>query len=194
MTILEQPVLETERLILRPFIPDDASRISRLAGEKAISDTTLRIPHPYSEEDAFEWILTHQSIREKGLALFYAIELKDDPDSGLIGSTGLDIDSAHLRAEIGYWIGREYWNRGYATEAASILVGFAFEGLKLHKVSSHHFARNEASGRVLEKLGLKQEGLLRSHILKSGEWEDIIEYGLLESEYSRPEAGLQRSG
>ena len=141
---------------------------------------------------ALEWIGTHPAIRDKGLALFYAIELKESGE--LVGSTGIDIDVLHSRADIGYWIGREYWNKGYATEAAARLMGYVFNVLKLHKVASHHFARNSASGRVLEKLGMKHEGLLRAHIKKSGAWEDIVQFGILDTEYEQLDTGLQRSG
>ena len=189
---MQQPILETERLILRPFVDGDAPRVAELAGDKAISDTTVRIPHPYSEEEALLWIGRHKSIRDKGLALFYAVDLKESLE--LIGSTGVDVDHIHSRGTIGYWIGREYWNRGYATEAASLLLEYLFNVLKLHKVDSHHFARNLASGRVLEKLGTKREGLLREHISKSGSWEDVVEYGILENEYNLVETDLQRSG
>jgi RimJ/RimL family protein N-acetyltransferase len=189
---MKQPVLETDRLILRSFVEDDAVRISELAGDRAVSDTTLRIPHPYSVEMAIEWIGTHQRLRDRDKALFYAIDLKD---SGLfIGSTGLDLDLAHGRAEIGYWIGKEYWSRGYATEASMRLLEFAFTELKLHKVTAHHFERNTVSGHILEKMGMIKEGLLRSHIRNAGEWEDIVEYGILEREYRKLASGLQRSG
>jgi RimJ/RimL family protein N-acetyltransferase len=189
---MDQPTLETERLILRSFVENDAPRISELAGDAEISDTTLRIPHPYTSEMAAEWIGTHETIREKGRALFYAIDLKSS--GGLIGSTGIDIDLPHSRAEIGYWIGKEFWGRGYATEAAGRLLEYVFAVLKLHRATAHHFARNPGSGRVLEKLGMKREGHLRSHILKSGVWEDIVQYGILHNEYERLETDLQRSG
>ena len=189
---MEQPTLETERLILRPFVDSDAPRIAELAGEAEIADTTLRIPHPYTARMASQWIGTHEAIRDKGLALFYAIDHKERGE--LVGSTGIDIDLLQSRADIGYWIGREFWNRGYATEAAEKLLGYAFTVLRLHKVVSHHFARNQASGRVLEKLGMKREGLLRAHLRKSEAWEDLVEYGILDTEYEQLEAGLQRSG
>jgi RimJ/RimL family protein N-acetyltransferase len=178
---MKQPALETDRLILRPFTELDAPRVSELAGDEAISDTTLRIPYPYTVEAALEWIGTHKSIRSKGWALFYAINLKETGD--LIGSVGIDIDQLHSRAEIGYWIGKKYWNEGYATEAASCLLDYAFVSLKVHKVVSHHFARNPASGRVLEKLGMKREGFLKEHIRKLDSWEDLIQYGMLDTEY-----------
>ena len=181
---MEQPTLETERLILRSFVDSDAPRIAELAGNAEIADTTLRIPHPYTAGIASEWIGTHQAMLDKGLALFYAIDHKERGE--LVGSTGIDIDFLQSRADIGYWIGREYWNRGYATEAAERLLGYG--------VVSHHFARNPASGRVLEKLGMKREGLLMAHIRKSGRWEDIVEYGILDTEYEQLETGLQRSG
>jgi ribosomal-protein-alanine N-acetyltransferase len=177
--------------VLRPFVDGDAPRISELAGDEAVSDTTLRIPHPYSAKMALEWIGTHQKIRDSGLAIFYAIDCKESGE--LVGSNGMEIDPLNSRADIGYWTGREYWKRGYATEAAAGLLGFAFNVLRLHKISAHHFARNEASGRVLDKLGMKREGYLRAHVRKSGVWEDIVEYGILDHEYERLMAGLKRS-
>ncbi len=189
---MEQPVLETERLILSPFVDDDAQRLSELAGDKAVSDTTLRIPYPYDVTEALEWIRTHAKIRERELALYYAVILKDSGE--LIGSAGIDIELPHGRAELGYWTGREFWRNGYATEASAKLLSHSFAVLKLHKVSAHVFASNLASGRVLEKLGMSREGHLRDHIRKSDVWEDIIEYGILEDEYRRLENDLQRSG
>jgi len=185
---MKQPVLETDRLILRPFAAGDAARISGLAGDAAVADTTLRIPHPYTVEMASDWIDTHDTIREKGIALFYAVCLREGGE--LIGSTGIDIDFPQGRAEIGYWIGQEYWGKGYATEAAGRLMEYSFTELKLHKVTAHHFARNGASGRILEKLGMRREGTLKEHIRQSGKWEDIIQYGILEKEYQRPGPGL----
>ncbi len=189
---MEQPILETERVLLRPFVDIDAPRIAELAGDKAVSDTTLRIPYPYSEAKALEWIGTHQSIRDRELAIFYAIDLKESVE--LIGSVGIDVEIVHSRATIGYWVGREYWNMGYATEAASILLEYVFNVMKYHKVDSHHFVQNQASGRVLEKLGMKREGFLREHIMKSGSWRDIVEYGILDSEYKQINTGTKRSG
>jgi len=188
---VRQPTIETERLVLRPFVDGDAPRISQLAGDEAVSDMTLRIPHPYSAEMALEWISTHQKIRDRGLALFYAVDLKESGE--LVGSNGIEIDPINSRGDIGYWIGREYWKKGYATEGAAGLLRFGFDVLRLHKVSAHHFARNEASGRVLEKIGMIREGFLRAHVRKSGVWEDIVEYGILDHEYEIFKAGLKRS-
>jgi RimJ/RimL family protein N-acetyltransferase len=179
---MNQNPLDTERLLLRPFERADAGRTAELAGDEVISDTTIRIPHPYTETMAAEWIETHASIRENGLALFYAIELKVSGE--LVGSVGLDLDFVNGRADMGYWIGKEFWGSGYATEAASRLLRHAFMELKLHKVSAHHFARNPASGRVLEKIGMKREGLLKEHVRNSGRWEDIVQYGILESDFT----------
>ena len=178
---MDQPLLETERLVLRPFTAGDAGRVSELAGDAEIVDTTLRIPYPYTEEMASRWIGTHDSMREDGFALFYAVCLRGGGE--LIGSTGIDIDPPHRRAEMGYWIAREHWGKGYASEAAARLLAHAFSALRLHKVTAHYFARNEASGRILEKLGMKREGTLKDHIRKSGKWEDIIMCGILESDY-----------
>jgi ribosomal-protein-alanine N-acetyltransferase len=178
---MKQKRLHTERLLLRPFTASDASRTAELAGDPEISDKTIRIPHPYTEEMAAEWIASHASIREEGTALYYAIELVER--GGLIGGAGLDLDTQNDRADMGYWIGRNYWGSGFATEACSRLVEYAFDDLKLHKVTAHHFSGNPASGRVLEKIGMKREGILRAHVRKSGAWEDIVQYGMLDSEF-----------
>ncbi len=106
-------------------------------------------------------------------------------DSGeLIGGVGLIITSAHRRAEIAYWLGVPYWNQGYMTEAASALVEYGFTKMSLHKITASHFARNPASGRVMQKLGMTQEGLLRQDVHKGDGFEDMVLYGLLAAEWS----------
>ena len=175
------PTLETPRLILRPFTLSDAPAVQCLAGERAIAATTLLIPHPYEEGMAEEWIATHSVNFETGKGLTFAITGKED--GTLIGAISLmDISAGH-QAEIGYWIGVPYWGQGYATEAARVVVEYAFSTLNLARVHAHHFTRNPASGKVLRKLGLKYEGCRRQHVLKWGQLEDIEMYGILREEW-----------
>ncbi len=175
-----QPILATARLVLRPFEPADAPEVRRLAGERDIASMTLTIPHPYEPGQAESWIRTHAGLYEAGEGIVFAIARKED--RRLVGATGLRIDQRNLQAEIGYWIGRPYRRNGYASEAAAALVRHAFNGLGLRRVIAHHFARNPASGRVLEKIGMTREGLLRQHILKWDRFEDVVIFGILAEE------------
>ncbi len=124
--------LQTERLLLRSFELSDAPRVKELAGDKAIADTTLNIPHPYEDGMAEEWISTHQPKFEAGEAVNYAIILKSTQE--LIGAISLAINKGFNRAELGFWIGKEYWNKGYCTEAAKAMVECGFNKLDLPSI------------------------------------------------------------
>ena len=120
----DQPVLVTERLVLRPFDVSDAADVQRLAGEWEIADTTLNIPHPYEDGMAEEWIATHKPRFEEGKLCNFAITIRDAGD--LAGAMGLVITPRFDHAELGYWIGKPYWNRGFCTEAGSAVIGYGF--------------------------------------------------------------------
>ena len=176
---MTQPILETTRLVLRPFALSDAPEVQRFCGDFAVADTTLNIPHPYPDGAAAEFIATHPANYEKGEGVVFALTLKND--QCLIGAMGLDINKRFRRAEIGYWIGKPFWNQGYATEAGRAVVDFAFTQLGLHKIVGTYLTRNPASGRVMQKIGLTQEGLLRSHVIKWDCLEDIVTCGIVRS-------------
>jgi ribosomal-protein-alanine N-acetyltransferase len=175
-----QPVLETPRLRLRPFTLRDACDVQRLAGDREVSSTTRLIPHPYPDGLAEQWIASLDGLYAKGRSASFAITLHDGT---LMGAVGLSIEPADRHAELGYWIGRPYWNRGYCTEAARAAVRFAFETLELQRIFAHYIARNPASGRVMEKLGMRREGCLRQHRFKAGEYQDLMLCGLLKHEF-----------
>ncbi|MGH9888420.1 MAG: GNAT family N-acetyltransferase, partial [bacterium] len=172
-----QPTIETERLVLRPYTRADGPEVFRLAGSRAIADTTLSIPHPYPKGGAEMWIDTHPAAWEAGAGATFAVV---ERESGrLIGTVGIVIAPEHSRGEIGYWIDADRWNRGYCTEAASAVVTFAFDGLQLHRVEARHLTRNAASGRVMQKLGMRLEGVHRQALKKWDQFEDVAVYGLL---------------
>ena len=175
------PVLETARLRLRPYALSDAANLQRLAGEKAVAATTLNIPHPYPDGAAEEWIASHPArwIAHQGLVL--AITLKNTGE--LLGSIGLVIQEPHEKAELGYWVGVRHWNRGYTTEAVRAVVAHGFEALKLNRIQAHHMAENPASGRVMEKAGLRREGLSPAAVRKDGRFRDLIFYGALRADW-----------
>jgi RimJ/RimL family protein N-acetyltransferase len=157
-------------------VPSDALAIAQLAGDERIASTTRRIPHPYTLEMARDWIAQLPTLRERQELVNFAITLTNTGE--LIGSTGLLLNMADFQGELGYWIGVPYWNNGYATEAAQAAVRFAFDDLGLHRVFAFHMARNPASGRVMQKIGLRPEGVLRGHRYKWGQFEDLLVYGM----------------
>jgi RimJ/RimL family protein N-acetyltransferase len=179
----KETILETPRLLLRPLKPDDAPVVARLAGRKEIADATLSIPHPYSETQAREWIRTHTESEGSNQEIVFAIMLK--ADGQLVGTIGLrDIDQEHSQAEMGFWVAVDEWGKGYATEAVSALLRFGFEELHLNRIYAHHMVRNPASGRVLQKIGMQREGLLRQRVRKWGVFEDVIVLAVLRNEWA----------
>lgn len=177
MSTKEQPKIVTERLILRFFTLSDAPQVVLLVNDYDIAAMTLRIPHPYHEEMATEWIKTHEDGYLKKELANFAISSKDDGE--LIGTVGLEIVMEHVRAGLGYWIGKEFWGRGYATEAAKAVLEFGFDKLNLNRIHAEHFTDNPASGRVLQMIGMAKEGCMREHDLKFGEYKDVMQYGML---------------
>jgi len=175
--------LQTERLTLRAYTHSDIPALLPLIGAREVAATTLRIPHPYSESDARDFIAGTQEEFSNGSGLRLGIVVRDSDT--LSGGVGLRIEPDQLRAELGYWIGVPYWGNGYATEAARIVVKYGFETLRLHRIFASHFANNPASARVLRKIGMRHEGCLRAHVLKWGEFLDLEMYGMLASDVER---------
>ena len=169
--------LTTPRLLLRPFELSDAPQVQELVGDKAIADTTLNIPYPYEDGMAEQWILTHESQSEAGELINFAVTLSHTQE--LIGSIGLIINKRFNHAELGYWIGKKYWNNGYCTEAAKAVLELAFNQLDLNKVIANHITRNSNSGKVMRKIGMTKEGLLKEHVIKWDKYEDIVTYAIL---------------
>ena len=175
------PTLRTARLLLGEFTLRDAADVQRLAGAREIADTTLAIPHPYELEHALAWIEQQQQESVGGASFSFAVRLLSN--GGLIGSVGLrDIDPNHRQAELGFWIGREWWGQGYAREAARAVLRFGLETLELNRICAHHLARNPASGRVLLAIGMQREGVLRQRVRKWGKYEDVVLYAILRAD------------
>ena len=172
-------MITTERLLLRTYVLADAPAMLRLINVREVALNTLRIPHPYPEEEAERWISNHEERIQKGDHVF-AITLRSTQE--LVGTVGLHMKSENDCAEIGYWIGVPYWGKGYATEAAAAVMRFGFETFPLNRIFAMHFGRNAASGRVLQKIGMRHEGTLRQHLKKWDEYVDLECYGILRSE------------
>lgn len=183
----QRPTLRTARLTLRPFELSDAPAVKQLASAYEVALNTLKIPHPYPDGAAEAWIATHQDELDNDRVVHFAID-----DGQLAGGMGLILKLGQDMAEVGYWIGVPFWNRGYASEAGAEVVRYGFEEYGLNRIFAGRFARNTASGRVLEKIGMKYEGTLRQHEKKWDVYQDIVYYGILREEW-RIQATSSRS-
>jgi RimJ/RimL family protein N-acetyltransferase len=147
-----RPSLNTARLALRPPRREDAPRMAELANDFDIARMTGRIPHPFAVEDA-EAFIARVERRDAGREAVFAIEHQDD---GLLGVLGLHPSPAG--PEIGYWLGRPFWGRGYATEAVGGALAWARADWGRRFVVAGHFADNPTSGQVLIKAGFLYTG------------------------------------
>ena len=143
---------------------------------------TRSIPHPLSLEQAQGWLAKRVAEMAEGKSATFGVILLGTGE--LVGASGLHVDSEHCCAEMGFWIGVEWWRQGYATEAARAVVRYGFEALGLNRIHAHHMTKNPASGRVLEKAGLLREGLLRQAIRKWDNFEDVVVYAILRQDWT----------
>lgn len=166
--------LEGERVTLRPVRPEEYAFVAR------------HFTNPWMRHGAFEDI--HTPLTEDDVAA--RVEEADDfhmflvcRDETPIGSVFLvHVDLEGRNAELGYWITPDEQGNGYATEAAELCLTYAFDELGLHKVWARTVTDNDASRRVLEKLGFQQEGVFREQWWGFGDYVDECRFGLLESE------------
>lgn len=176
------PRLEASRLVLRPFSLSDAKSVQKLAGDKRIAATTAAVPHPYLDGMAEEWISQHAGWFDERRDATFAIELRTSAE--LIGCISLmGISKTHAKAEMGYWIGVDYWNQGFATEAAKQIIKFGFTELELNRIVARHMASNPQSGKVMIKAGMKKEAYLRQDFFRDGAFYDMVVFGILKSDF-----------
>ncbi len=180
---MPEPVrLSTARLVLREYVEDDVAAVHAYAGDPEM--TRYMAWGPNTERDTREFIREASAARAAAPRLIYdlAVTLRDG--GRLMGGCGLRIsEPRHRGGFIGYILHRDAWGRGYASEAAGALVDFGFGTLGLHRIYAVCDPANAASARVLEKLGMRREGLLREHRWEKGRWVDELLYALLEREW-----------
>jgi ribosomal-protein-alanine N-acetyltransferase len=179
----QYPELRTEHLILREFTEGNAPDVQRLAGEWEVSRTLLGVSYPYKDGVAEKWIASHRPAYEAGERITWAVVLRRGET--LVGSITLQLHPMHNNAELGYWIGRPYWGRGYATEAGQEVVRYGFEDLGLHRIGASHLGSNPASGTVMRKIGMTHEGTRPEHYKQWGSYEDRVDYGLLARDWRK---------
>jgi len=162
--------LRTKRLMLRPICADDIPAFVPLLNDFDVAKNLAPVPHPYVEQDGREFIARTEKARAEGLVLNHAVRLLDD---SFIGFCTANIENEGRRAvegerELGYWYGKSYWGRGYATEAAEAVAAHAFDVLGATALTAGWFVDNPASGRVLAKLGFVRTGTVERNCLARG--------------------------
>jgi RimJ/RimL family protein N-acetyltransferase len=185
------PRVGAKRLLLRPFVAEDAAALARLGGAEAISDTMLDWPHPFSAANARSTIAAQAASYQSGRAVNFVVEKRGEP--GLIGGVELSaLDDRHRRGELRFWIAEPEWGQGFATEAASAALRFGFGELGLHRVDAMHLVRCERARAVLRAIGMREEGVLRERVRKAGSWEDVALCAVLATDSSATRTPTQR--
>lgn len=174
------PTLRTSRLLLRAFRPSDATTVQESLSDAAIAEGTLRVPHPYPEGAAAEWIAGLAAKWDSGRFVAWAIA--EAASDHVIGAMSLRLAPAHRRGEVGYWVARSRWGAGVATEALRAVIACGFEQFQLHRIEGHHYVENPASGRVMKRVGMRHEGRVRGAVWRDGVPRDLELYGMLRTD------------
>ena len=159
MTCLSFPYLSGKLINLRELTMDDATTIVNLM-DYEIAKNLYQVPYPYRIEDALNFIKSSYEDFKLHKAITFAIDYKNKSKSILLlaGTIGIkDIDYVNKKADIGYWIGKQYQGKGIATECVKLVVNYAFDELKLEEILAYVFPDNNSSIRVLEKMDLKRQ-------------------------------------
>ncbi|TDB95878.1 GNAT family protein [Actinomadura sp. 7K534] len=176
--------IETERLALRPFCADDLEGLYAYQSLPEVARFLYWEPRNMEESRAFlKQKMMASTVEKEGDWLVLAVVRRQTGD--LIGEVNLQWRSReHRQGEIGYIFNPAYHGKGFATEAAEVVLRLGFEGLGLHRVVGRLDGRNTASARVLERLGFRREAHLVQNELVKGEWTDEIIYAMLRHEWA----------
>ena len=174
------PELETSRLVLRPLKMKDAKDIFAYASDPDVARYVLWEPHK-TVADTRNYIRYIRALYHRGLPASWAVTLRKSGQ--VIGTIGfMWYSDANSAAEIGYSFSKAHWNMGYATEALRAVIDSVFRTLPVNRLEAQHDVRNPASGRVMEKGGMRKEGVLRQRIKNKGEFVDVALWSFLRTD------------
>jgi len=184
--------LETDRLLLRPFAPSDHDAMLAIYSREDVVRYLYEGPHDEDEvRERLAVKVTQREIEGPGDILRLAVLLK--ANARVIGDLTLRwMPDEHRQAEIGFVVHPDFQGKGYTTEAARVLLRVAFDALGLHRVFGRTEARNEASARVMEKLGMRREAILLENEFVKDEWQSEIDYAILDREWKALPAKRRR--
>ncbi len=180
--------LQTKRLILRELQDKDLKDLVKQANNLNVSQYTELIPHPYIIKDGKLFInncIRNVKKRPQNHYPFAICDKSNDKFMGMIGYT--HFDSFGKSAELGYWIGENYWRKGYMSEAVEKMIDFAFANLKLIRINAHTMNENIASSNLLENFGFVNEGISKKGVRTKStkKWHDTRHYGLLKDDWMK---------
>lgn len=181
-------IIKTKRLILRPAKNSDWKDLVEGRNSSGVVEEMASMKKHFYKKDAIKWIKENISNWKKKRKIKYVwvIELKSEKK--VIGTTGIiNINYENKNSETGSWINSKYWKKGFITEAKVPLIDFAFNKLKLIRLSSVTFIENKASQKMSEKLGYKKEGKMRKSekSFSTGKLHDQFIYGLLKEDWKK---------
>jgi ribosomal-protein-alanine N-acetyltransferase len=176
------PTLTTSRLTLRPFTEADAAPLFEHARNPNVARFTLWDAHR-SIDETLTFVREYATLRyREGTAEPYAITLNSDPTP--IGSCGCFWASRPNQSmELGYWVAEPFWGKGIVAEACRALLDHVFREYAPERLQARVIAGNVASSRVLDKIGFRFEGRLRSALFRREKFEDLLIYSLLREEW-----------
>lgn len=177
------PTLKGTKIILKDLQISDVEDIYSLAKNENVSRYTLNIPYPYKIEDAIWWVNNAKEKFKTKEQFTFGIFKSDTHE--FIGGIGLIVNQNDHKAEIGYWVGEPFWNKGYTTEALKLILDFGFNELKINKLYAQHLVENIASEKVMQKAGMVYEATLKAHHFKNNAFIDVKQYRLLKDEHKQ---------
>ncbi len=182
---MKKPIqIETKRLILRDFMPGDWKAAHEWGSDPQVVRFMPWGPNSVAQTKAYIRLVQQLSRQRPRTKFELGVVLKSE--NRLIGGCGIRIQNpVFMEGDLGYVFHRSYWGKGYATEATEAVIDFGFSQLKMHRIWATCDPPNKASARVLEKAGMKREGLLRKNVFQKGAWRDSYLYALLESDSQR---------
>ena len=174
--IKENDILESDRLTLRPFSTNDIKDVFLYAGDDQVTKYLTWEPHMDISET--EKVIKEFYMNDLGI---YAIELKSEHKC--IGCIDLRLNIENDKASFGYVMNKKYWGQGYMPEALNLILNLAFEKLGLNRIESTYYVGNEASGRVMQKCGMKYEGIGLQEVKVKGVYYDVVHYAILKTDW-----------
>ncbi|MEG9298453.1 GNAT family protein [Mangrovibacillus sp. Mu-81] len=180
--VIPERLLSTERLRLREMVERDWKEVHDYASQEIVCQYQPWGPNTVEDTKVFMKEVIADTMKEPRTRFMFAILMKED--NRLIGAIELNIQVHHKYGELGYIVHPEYWGRGVASEAARKVIELGFKHFQLHRIQATCDPNNIASSRVLVKIGMTKEGVIRENLLIKSGWRDSAMYSVLMDEYN----------
>lgn len=176
LLLVKHNQMESERLLLRPITLNDAEDMFEYTSDE---ETTRFIYEQHKDLEQTKNLIANYFVKEP--IGKYAIVLRES--NKMVGAIEFRVDDWNKSGDLGFTLNRHYWGKGYMTEAGKLILSLAFNVMGLERVFSGHEVKNSASGKVLDRLGMKCEGILRKNQMIKGQLVDSVHYSILKEEY-----------